>query len=410
MTSHAPLRVAIDATPLLGRRSGVGEFCAGAIGALSRKGSIELSAFAVSFSGRRRLASLLPEGVRPLGNPVPAVLAHRSWRFSALPPVEWLAGAEGVDVVHGTNFVVPPARRAARVVTVHDLTPFRFPELCTPQTIAFVPLVRRAVAEGVFVHTHTEFVAAQVVEMLGADRSRVRAVASGIPGVPDPVGVADPSRDVDPETRQAPQVPPTPHAQRTPQAPQAPQTERLPPYVLALGTAEPRKDLPTLVRAFGHLARGAPELRLVIAGGDGRGSADLAVAIAASPARDRIGQLGYVDDATRARVLAGATVFAFPSIYEGLGYPPLEAMAAGVPVVAVAAGSIPEVVGDAAVLVPPGDDVALAESLGRLLDDGRERLALVERGRARAAEFSWSACGDGLANLYVDALRETGLP
>jgi alpha-1,3-rhamnosyl/mannosyltransferase len=164
------------------------------------------------------------------------------------------------------------------------------------------------------------------------------------------------------------------------------------------------------VRAFGHLAAGAPELRLVLAGDGGHGSADVAAAIAASPARDRIAVLGYVDEPTRRRVLAGATVFAFPSIYEGLGYPPLEAMAAGVPVVAAGAGAVPEVVGDGAVLVAAGDEVALAAAIGRLLDDERERDALVGRGRARAADFSWRACGEGLATLYADALRETGLP
>jgi glycosyltransferase involved in cell wall biosynthesis len=104
--------------------------------------------------------------------------------------------------------------------------------------------------------------------------------------------------------------------------------------------------------------------------------------------------------------LAGAAVLAFPSVYEGFGFPPLEAMAAGVPVVASAAGAVPEIVGDGAVLVPPRDVEALGAALVSVLGDADGRDALVEKGRRRATQFTWDACGAGLAGLYVDAARE----
>src|SRR5690606_24040703 len=123
-------------------------------------------------------------------------------------------------------------------------------------------------------------------------------------------------------------------------------------YVLALGTVEPRKDLPLLVEAFDLLAVDDPDLRLVHAGPDGWGADAFTECIDRSPRRDRIVRLGWVDDAARSALLHGAAVLAYPSRYEGFGLPPLGAMSVGTPVVATAVGSLPEVLGDAAILVP----------------------------------------------------------
>jgi glycosyltransferase involved in cell wall biosynthesis len=127
--------------------------------------------------------------------------------------------------------------------------------------------------------------------------------------------------------------------------------------------------------------------------------------MAASPWRDRIVRLGYVEDGVLRCLLAGACVLAYPSVYEGFGFVPLEAMVAGVPVVATAVGAIPEVVGDGALLVPSGDVAALAGALAGLLADPDAREGLITRGRERAQLFTWSSCGDGLADLYRAAAR-----
>jgi alpha-1,3-rhamnosyl/mannosyltransferase len=174
-------------------------------------------------------------------------------------------------------------------------------------------------------------------------------------------------------------------------------------YVLALGTVEPRKDLPSLLAAFDAAAARLPDVRLVVAGPDGWGQPAFDDALARTVHRDRVVRVGWVEDPVRAALLSGAWAYAYPSLYEGFGFPPLEAMAVGVPVVATTAGALPEVLGDAARLVPPGDTDALAEALVAL-DDDAERAALVERGRRRVGRFSWDACADGLTALYRRAV------
>ena len=359
------LRVAVDATPLLGKRTGVGAFVAGALGALCSDPDLDLGAFALSLRGGRSLPAHLPPGVRAVRRPAPAAPLLLAWSRVDVPPGTLWTGA--ADVVHGTNFAVPPTRGAGEVVTVHDLTPLRYPELASSATRPFPDLVRRAVGRGALVHTPSAFVAAEVVELLGVAPEQVRPIHHGIP----------------------------------PLAPPGPADRRLDgPYVLSLGRVEPRKGLPALIQAFDAVAPSHPGLRLVVAGPDGWGVDAFEAAVDRAASRDRVVRLGYVDDAERSALLRGAAVFAFPSVYEGFGFPPLEAMAAGVPVVAARAGAIPEVLGDAACLVPPGEADALAEALALVLDDEVVRAGLVARGGQRAGELSWERCAAGLAGLY----------
>lgn len=385
------LVVALDATPLLGVRTGVGAFCAGALEALGTRPDLDVSAFAVSWRRRREILGQLPPGVSFVDAVMPARPVHLAWRVTGAPAIEWWSGP--LDVVHGTNFVVPPARRAAQVVTVHDLTTVRFPEMANGATAAFPSLVRRAVDRGAWVHTPSAFVATEVVEWLGADPGRVRAIHHGVPAH-TPAGV--------------PARPPATTAVAGRLAGVDPGVAGVrPPYLLALGTIEPRKDLVSLVRAFDALASAHGDLSLVVAGPDGWGTAAFETAVASAAHRDRVVRVGYVAPAVRDRLLAGAAVFAYPSRYEGFGFPPLEAMAAGVPVVTTTAGALPEVVGDGAELVGVGDVQGLAGATDRLLSDESARIDLVSRGAARVRTFSWEACGGALAQLYRDAAGVT---
>lgn len=356
------LTVAIDATPLVGDRTGIGVAVDGLVRSLAARRELDLVGYGLTGSGWGELKSRLPPGMRRARARMPAGPLMRAWGSWSFPPVEIWTGA--ADVVHGTNFVVPPARRARRLVSVWDLTAVRYPELCTATSRRYPHLVQRAIDQGAWVHTGSRYVAAEIAEHFGADAGRVLVVPPGV-------------------TRAA--MPPA-------------RGRTGPPYVLALGTAEPRKDYPGLVAAFDMVAAGHPDVELWIAGPAGWGERQLSEAVEAARHRDRVKRLGWVPDV--AGLLAGAACLAYPSLYEGFGFPPLEAMAAGVPVVATSAGSVPEVTGDAAVLVAPADAVALAGAIGRVLDDEALRRQLVELGLKRVDGFSWESSASAMLDGY----------
>ncbi|HET6952420.1 MAG TPA: glycosyltransferase family 1 protein [Acidimicrobiales bacterium] len=360
------LRVAVDLTSQLTHRTGVGVFVEELVARLAPRPDLALTGYAVTWRGRGRLRTVAPAAAAVVERPMAARPLHELWRRTDHPRIDWWIGRH--DVVWGPNFVVPPTR-AAGLVTVHDLTTLHYPELADGFTLAYPELVRRALGRGAWVHTPSAFVRDEVVAHFAVDPDRVVAIPHGV--------------------RAGPPAPPG-------RGPELAGGER---YVLAVGTVEPRKDLPSLVRAFDGLATGDPDLRLVIAGADGWGADALTAAVAGAHHRDRIVRLGWVDDTDRAALVRSARVFAYPSLYEGFGLPPVEAMAVGVPVVATAAGSLPEVCGDGADLVPPGDSDALAAALLRVLTDDEHRAALVARGAAVAARYDWDATAEQFASL-----------
>jgi glycosyltransferase involved in cell wall biosynthesis len=314
----------------------------------------------------------VPAGVRTATRPVPARLVRWLWRRANHPTIERWTGP--VDVVHGTNYVGPPARVPV-VVSVYDLTFLERPELADPATHANTGLIRRALDRGAVVHTTSDYVGARVVDTFGVPADRVVRVYPGLPTV----GHGDPEggRRVAGSER----------------------------YVLFVGTIESRKNLPALVRAFDCVAAGDPSLRLVLAGQPGGAAGAVADAVRAARHGDRVTMPGYVDIATRLDLLAGSNLLAFPSHDEGFGYPPLEAMAAGVPVVAANAGSLPEVLGDAALLVEPNDVEALADAMERALTDAALRDVLVDRGLRQAQRYDWDTTARELVALYARLAR-----
>lgn len=361
------MRVGIDATSLFGSRTGIGHVTAEIIDTFTKRDDLDVTAFAVTWRGRRELRDHVPAGVDVRTRPIPARLARQLWARVGRPRAEMWTGP--VDVVHAPNYVAPPAR-APVVVTVHDLTFARFPEMCTADTLTYPKHIQRALDAGATVHTASDFVANEVRDVFDVAPERVVRIYTGM----------IPSAGGDPAAGRA-----------------AAGSDR---YVLALGTIEPRKNLPRLVDAFDAVAARDEGLVLVLAGPDGWGAPALERALAQIRHRDRVHRIGYADDVTRRGLLAGASVLAYPSIYEGFGHPPLEAMKAGVPVVAASAGSMPEVLGDAALLPNPFDVDSIAAALEQALSDEALRQALVQRGLERIKRYSWPVAGDELAALY----------
>jgi glycosyltransferase involved in cell wall biosynthesis len=372
VSSTARPTVAIDVTPLLGARSGVGAAVAEIVAALrALEAGPDLVPYTLSTRARLH-RDAVPADTRFV--PIPARILLRSWVRADAPRIDrWLRPAQ---VVHATNYLAPPSRLPT-VVSVYDCSFVRYPELCTPEVRAFDPVIRRAVARGATLHTASDFVADEIEEFFGRGlRAAGRLVVIPL-GVPSLGPVAQMPADVESALGGAP-------------------------FVIAIGTLEPRKNFAHLVGAFGELAAGHPDVHLVIAGHDGPARPEIIAAIARLRAgvRERVVLAGGISDAGRRALLENAALLAYPSIYEGFGFPVLEAMTAGVPVVAARAGSIPEVSGDAALLFEPTNEHDLAREMDRVLTDDAIRSELVARGRDRVHAFSWDHTARALASCY----------
>jgi glycosyltransferase involved in cell wall biosynthesis len=364
------VRVAIDAGPLYGHRTGVGVAAAGVIGALATRGDVELDPYLVSFrarpsAGHRRL-------------PVPGIVASHVWARSQWPRFDRWAG--DAQVIHGTNYVVPPTRLPA-VVSVYDCWFLRQPDDAAPVVRRAGARLRRAIAAGAFVHASSDDTAEQVRQLFGTDR--VETIPLG--------------------------PPPAPPLLSSLAQPDVGSSLRGDPFVLAIGTEERRKSLPLLVAAFGSVAGDQSDVRLVLAGAEGDDSTAVGEAIDSLPvpARQRVLRIGAVDDPTKHWLLRRAAVLAYPSLDEGFGFPILEAQLAATPVVASNVGAVSEVGGDGVLLVDGRDPAAFAAALGRAITDGGLRLGLIEAGQRNVHRFDWGTTADRLVALYRELVAES---
>jgi glycosyltransferase involved in cell wall biosynthesis len=296
-------------------------------------------------------------------------------RYEAWHRLRWPAVKVAGDVVHATSLAVPPPGGRPLVVTVHDLVALRAPELLTTRGVAF----HRA----------------------GLARARQRRATIVVPTAWGREDLA--AEGVDPAlvhvAHHGVEVGPAP-------APAAVEAAldglgARPPFVLFVGTLEPRKGVADLLAAHRRMRVRRPDLQLVLAGGRGWGELpDLGAPGVVAP--------GSLDDDDLDALYRTAEVLALPSRYEGFGLPVVEAMARGCPVVCSDAACLPEVSGGAAELVPVGDVAGLADALASVLDDGARRDRMVAAGRRRAADFTWAASADAHATAYRAALETSG--
>ena len=292
----------------------------------------------------------------------------------------WHIGAARLEVVHSMLNVVPLAALTRHVVTVHDLSFMRTPGAHPTHrrwylTAATWLSARRARAVLADSHATKD----DVVELLGADPDRVHVV------YPGREAVFHPRADADVQAFR-----------------RANKLDR--PFVLFVGTLEPRKNVDVLVRAFGTAARDGFAGDLVLAGGSGWATEAIDAALAESPVRDRIRRIGYVKQEDLPYWYCAADVVVYPSSYEGFGIPVLEAMASGTPVITSNRSSLPEVAGDAALTVDPRDIPQLAAAMTAVLASPERRAGMRERGLAQAQRFDWTVAAERCLNVYQRAL------
>jgi glycosyltransferase involved in cell wall biosynthesis len=372
------MHVGFDITPLAGQRTGVGNYCYYLLKHLLQLpdslGSAECRVTGFS-------ASLTPprldgfESLRYRRLKIPTRALYKSWEWFRFPRIELLM--PGIDVYHATNYFLPPARSARRVVTFHDLAFIRRPELCSPKISGmFARNAARFAAEADAVIACSESTRTDTIELLGADPAKVVVAYEAVDEDFAPIERAEAAAKLE----------------RTYGIRQ--------PFLLFVGTIEPRKNLCALVQAFARIAGDIPHT-LVLAGGPGWNSQPVFEAIEQLGLRDRVLCTGFVSNhSDLACFYSAADLFVFPSLYEGFGLPLLEAMTCGCPIGASNTSSVPEVAGEAALYFDPASPDDIAATIMRLIEDAPLRNSLVARGLAQAEKFSWDNCARATMDVY----------
>jgi glycosyltransferase involved in cell wall biosynthesis len=356
------VRIGMDFRPAMGSTTGIGRYTAALAGALQRHGC-EMRLFGVFFAGNRRAARRAPPGTRLVAWRVP-IRILRWLRAAGLRPVERVLG--GCDLFHHTNFIMAPVSpRTTQVMTVHDLAFLADPSCHTPAAVAALTgVVKRAAGRCGAILVPSEATARHCERHLGLGRDRIFVTPEGVDGA----------------FFELPEVAP----------------ER--PYLLAVGTLEPRKNYPRLIRAF---LRAKTDAELWIVGRDGWLFGDV---YAAAAGQERVRILGHVPEEKLRQLLAGADAVLYPSLMEGFGLPILEGLAAGKPVLTSDRDPMREVAGGAALLVDPTDEDALRDALVRVCGDTDLRAELHRRGPPRAREFTWERCAAATRRAYEAVL------
>jgi glycosyltransferase involved in cell wall biosynthesis len=362
----ARVDILIDYRPALRQRTGVGQYVHGLATSLAARLDAQDSLTVFSSSWKDRLPASVVPGAKQVDARVPVRLLNLAWHRLEWPPIEWLTNHHP-DIVHSLHPLLIPSRSAARVVTVHDLYFLDRPEHTGAEIRRDYSLLAKSHverADGVVVNSR--YTGSQVAQRLAVNPERITVCYPGKPSW---------SRRQDPAVAGP---------------------------VLFLGTVEPRKNVARLIEAYAAVVARRPDTPdMVIAGALHISGDELLSRASAGPNLSaRVSFAGYVDEGERKQLLSTASVLVLPSLEEGFGIPALEAMTIGLPVVASNRGALPEVVGDAGILIEPEDVRGLAAAIERVLSDDYLRRSLSAKGVERAERFSWDASAEALYGAY----------
>jgi glycosyltransferase involved in cell wall biosynthesis len=350
------LRVGLEAGSLLDAPTGVGRYTRELARGLEIHG-VDVTKFAVALTGAGE------SDIKRWRLPARAV--HRAWRTTGRPSVGRLIG--DVDVVHGTNFVLPVAGSVPGVVTVHDLSFLR--DDAFPGAVGWREMVPWSLARARRAIAPTNAMAEEISDHYGISIANITVTYEGVGSV---FFGATPLSDASLEGMGIRR-----------------------PFVVAVGTIEPRKNLARLLEAWRRAADEVEGWTLVVAGPRGWGP-DL-------PETSGVVLTGWIGDETLPGLLAAADVFCYPSLYEGFGLPPLEAMAAGTAALVGNYSAASEVLGDAALRVDPADVDAIGDALGRIVTDEPLRRSYALAGKAHAASYTWEGTARATIGAYEAA-------
>jgi glycosyltransferase involved in cell wall biosynthesis len=373
------MRIGIDYTAAVRQQAGIGRYARSLIRAVSRLDHD--NRYVLMSAGKDSGAEPWPANFTTRALPLTDRHLSILWQKLRVPiPVEWLTGR--IDLFHSPDFVLPPVRRARSVLTIHDLSFMRLPECSSPPLLAYLmDAVPRSVARADLILADSESTREDLIELMSVDPARIRVIYPAVDAA------FRPSSDA--------------------KIASVRQHHRIDgPYILSLGTLQPRKNYVRLIQAFDLLRRthGVPH-RLVIGGGPGWLYEPIYEAIETLGLQDAVRMLGYVDETDLAALYTGADVFAFPSLYEGFGFPVLEAMACGTPVVTSNTSSLPEAAGEAALLVAPSDTEALCEALRVAITDTEAHARLTRLGFEQCRRFSWDDSARQLLAGYLSLMN-----
>lgn len=370
------MRIGIDYTSAVRQKAGIGRFTRGLIGALPALD--HENSYRLFVAGRGVQVPALPAPNFKLCN-VP-LTDHETaliWQRLRLPiPIELCLGRS--DIFHSPDYVLPPTLSGRKVLTVHDLSFLRVPQYAHPLLREYLErVVPRSVRRADLILADSACTRQDVIELFGVPAERVLVIYGGLEGHFQPV--------TDEATLAAVR--------------QRYGLER--PFILGVSTLEPRKNFCGLIEAFARLSerRRLPH-DLVIAGGKGWLYEPIFAKVRELGLEARVRFPGHVADDDLPALYSLAACLAYPSFYEGFGFPPLEAMACGTPVVATRTSSLPEAVGEAGILIDPYDLESLSDGLDRVLHDETLRATLVAAGREQARQFTWERAGQELLAAY----------
>ncbi len=363
----ARVRILMDYRAALRQRTGAGEYVHRLAGALQACIAPPDSLTVFSSSWKDRMDEASVPGASHVDARVPVSILNLAWHRFEWPPVDWFAGP--VDIAHSMHPVLLPARAAAQFVTIHDLYFLDRPD----QTVAeirrdYPALAGRHARRAAGVIVPSYYTKGTIQDRLGVPPDRIIVCSPGAP-------------------------PWTAREEPTAAGP-----------ILFVGTVEPRKNIPGLLRAYAALVGDDPSIPDLVIAGRAPSGLGPDLTIDGVSIEGRVQVLGYVDDARRLSLYRAASMLVLPSFDEGFGLPVLEAMTLGVPVVAANRGSLPEVLGGAGILVDPDDHDGLATAIRTVLRDPVARGRMTQAGLARARAYSWEVSARRLYEAYVEAL------